>query len=461
MPTPILEQNTVSNDTVIDLLDRQPFINQMLQIAEALSKNKKNACYALNGAWGVGKSFVINEFEKQIAQYGQQDTTLNRFLLFHYDCWKYDYYAEPLTAIISVMLDALKQDVHLLSDKTKTTILSTLKAIGIYALDHFDRRIERKFGFSPNEIYDAIVNTNSEVLAKIEESHEFDSYYAIKTTLNQLREAIAQLSKDQTILLVVDELDRCLPEYTIKVLERLHHVFENIPNVQIIIATDKKQLGHVIRQIYGEETSVTKYLEKFVQFELTLTAGRINDNFSRLFSSYTSQFTDISSEYSSHEFIEMIFENVDTRTRIAIINRCELLHSLLSDDCSNKTSGHMCAEIFLVMLKHYDLSLLAKNQWYSDALMLSSSNSNNYNRAGHTGLKKLNNIWLNHYSELVYSSPQFRSCNVRKIDGLILATYMYICGNHDFLWSSEPIDFHSGEFIRYISRFWNLLNVIH
>ena len=41
-------------------------------------------------------------------------------------------------------------------------------------------------------------------------------------------------AKDKTIIFVVDELDRCLPEYSIKVLERLHHVFEKTSNIQVI-----------------------------------------------------------------------------------------------------------------------------------------------------------------------------------------------------------------------------------
>lgn len=49
----------------------------------------------------------------------------------------------------------------------------------------------------------------------------------------------------------MDELDRCLPAYTIKVLERLHHIFTDIDNVIVIIAMDKKQVEHVVGQIYG------------------------------------------------------------------------------------------------------------------------------------------------------------------------------------------------------------------
>lgn len=459
MSTAILERNVSSNDTVIDLLDRQPFIDQMLQIAEKLSRNRKNACYALNGAWGVGKSFVIKEFESQIVQYGQDDTTLNRFLLFHYDCWKYDYYAEPLTAIISVMLETIESDVRLLSDDTRVSIISTLKAIGVFALDHFDKRIERKTGISPKDVYEAIVNAKSDILAQIEESHEFDSYYAIKATLNRLRDVITALSNHQTILLMVDELDRCLPEYTIKVLERLHHVFEGIPNVQIILATDKNQLGHIVKQIYGDDTSVEKYLEKFIQFELSLTEGSINEKFDKLFTTYTTQFTENMSQYDALGFIQMLFDGIDIRTRIAIINRCELIHSLLPEQYPNNTNAHMCAEVLMVTIKHFKIRL--PNDVYSNILSMDSPNDWNYQHAKQTGIYTLNNEWKKGLNSIYYNFGSYKECNISTIYGLMLACLWEMNEIKNVSWVQAPLHLHDSGFRSYIKLFWKYLSIIH
>ena len=53
-----MEQST-NEQKCIDLLNRQPFIDRLKYIADLLSKGKKNACYAINGEWGSGKSFVL------------------------------------------------------------------------------------------------------------------------------------------------------------------------------------------------------------------------------------------------------------------------------------------------------------------------------------------------------------------------------------------------------------------
>ena len=114
---------------------------------------------------------------------------------------------------------------------------------------------------------------------EIADSHDFDVYFSFNCILEKLRAAIKDLAEEQTILLVVDELDRCLPEYTITVLERLHHVLEGIPNVQTIISIDKEQLECTVRQIYGCNTNAKRYLEKFISFEITLREGSLLEAF--------------------------------------------------------------------------------------------------------------------------------------------------------------------------------------
>ena len=58
-----------------------------------------------------------------------------------------------------------------------------------------------------------------------EEQHEYDKYYAFHKVVKKAREELSKLAEDQTLVIVVDELDRCLPDYAIKILERLHHLF--------------------------------------------------------------------------------------------------------------------------------------------------------------------------------------------------------------------------------------------
>lgn len=76
------------------------------------------------------------------------------------------------------------------------------------------------------------------------------------------------------IILLIDELDRCLPKYQIKTLEVLHHFFD-IPNLIVVIAMDKAQLEYSIKNIFGESLDIIGYLNKFINFEVQLSQGAI------------------------------------------------------------------------------------------------------------------------------------------------------------------------------------------
>lgn len=108
-------------------MDRQSFINQLIDITETLSENKKNSCYAITGSWGCGKSFVLDMYEDQITQIQTSETTMGKYLLFHYNCWQYDYYSEPLIAIIASILDAINDQTDLLSEETREFLKVTLQ----------------------------------------------------------------------------------------------------------------------------------------------------------------------------------------------------------------------------------------------------------------------------------------------------------------------------------------------
>jgi predicted ATPase len=142
----LAEQNIITE--VLDMLDRQPFVEQLIRVANMLADNKKNACYAINGGWGVGKTYVLDMFEKQIRDYGQEGTTLGKFLVFHYNCWQYDYYEEPLIAIVSAMIDAIDDEVCLLSIEKKEKIKAALRAIAKDILNDVNRFVIKKTGIN-------------------------------------------------------------------------------------------------------------------------------------------------------------------------------------------------------------------------------------------------------------------------------------------------------------------------
>ena len=51
-------------------------------------------------------------FEEQAKRIGNEGP---RYILFHYNCWEYDYYEEPLVAIVASILDQIDENLGNLS----------------------------------------------------------------------------------------------------------------------------------------------------------------------------------------------------------------------------------------------------------------------------------------------------------------------------------------------------------
>lgn len=459
----ITKQDKVTEEP--DMLDRQPFVDQMIDVVDLISANKKNVCFALNGSWGVGKSFVLRMFEEQIAKIQTSETTMGKYILFHYDCWKYDYYEEPLMAIVAALLDSIDEQVNLFSEEKRAKIKGILKVLGVTLVEKINDKVGEKTGLYPKEIFDFFAGVSDEAAQKIEENHSFDTYFDFNKILKKLRETMDSLAQDQTVVIVVDELDRCLPEYTIKVLERLHHVFDGIPNVQMILSIDRGQLEHTIKQIYGTHTNVKKYLEKFISFEIALPVGSLNDQAETIFGNYYSQFDEesrLATADDISEFKHIILEGINTRSRIAIIEKCNLLHGIISKDNMKPDAAFMCVEMFLTVLKYYDIDVKKAKNNYNLSTLFDAKQTCAGEDSGDTlpGLAVIRQKYINPSESKYMGWTQSHRTVVVCSDiwGILLACYRAILGFEGDVWSFIGKTDHGIE--HYTQNFWKLLKTI-
>ena len=329
----------------IDVLNREDFINKLKILVEILADKKQGCCFGIDGAWGSGKSFVLEMFEEQLKDIQLEETNDNKYFVFHYDCWKYDYYEEPAIAIISAMQDVAKDEISLFTEDTAQGIKVAWKTV--------EKTLEKIAGeFCKNKIGVDLVDIAKDVLKENDEqkdsNKEFDKLYGFKRALQSARENIQEIAKNKTVVIVVDELDRCLPTYSIKVLERLHHIFVDIDNVIIIVSMDKSQLEHSIKEIYGN-IEVDTYLRKFISFKVNLDNG-ITSSYTEKFPSYFSMF-DFTAEESKEveEFLSNILVGLDMRTQERIFNKAEIIHTIIKDDNIKDCSILMFEMLYLTI----------------------------------------------------------------------------------------------------------------
>ena len=87
--------------------------------------------------------------------------------------------------------------------------------------------------------------------------------------LETLKACLKELAAGKPIILFIDELDRCRPDYAVDMLEVIKHVFD-IENVKVVLVTNTKQLCAAINHRYGAEVDAQKYLDKFLKYSFAL-----------------------------------------------------------------------------------------------------------------------------------------------------------------------------------------------
>ncbi len=339
----------------IDILNRQEIVGQILDLLITLSDAQSSCAFALNGKWGAGKTFLLSMLEPKLRDYQAGE----KFMVFHYNCWQYDYYDEPLIAIVSAMLDNIDEYTRFFSgevrEKIQSCFVSTAKQIIKKVACSF---VENKIGIDADDLSDLVEKIQEGTSQDFKEPHSFDKYYAFHKVVEEAREDLSRLAERQTLVIVVDELDRCLPDYAIKILERLHHLFSDLNNTVLIMALDKEQLKHTVETTFGAGTDCNAYLQKFVDFELKLSIGTVNDGFLEKYNDYVALFDESILEpwTGIHDYISALFSDMEIRRQAHIVKKLHTIHRLLFSTSRKKDYSFLCFELLLAVMQEKSAS---------------------------------------------------------------------------------------------------------
>lgn len=334
----------------LDILQRDEFVKQLERMIENISENKASTCFAINGKWGCGKTFVLDMLQKRLEEKQSEQTADNKYFIIRYNSWKYDYYSEPLAAIVAELMTTIEERTVLFPDsEEKQKILGTLYGIGIVLLTVFGTVAEVGTVLPLKDGIKAAIEGCKEGKNNYKEKHNYDEYLSLRKAIEELNVVLKDLSEKYTILFLVDELDRCMPEYAIKVLERLHHLTEGKTNIITVISMDKDQLKKSVEKIFGIENS-DKYLEKFIQFEVKLDYGDVSEKITDKHADYIALFDYEKFPFDEpvEECLRAIFKNIDIRTQEQLVKKAMIAHKLLYND--KKDYSFMCMELLLAVL---------------------------------------------------------------------------------------------------------------
>lgn len=262
-------------DTLLhDSISRNLYLYRFLDLLNTIDGS---VSLAVNGRWGTGKTFFVkqakllleaeNEFfvnrpyydkvkdnsswKKHKEQCGQE---FNPVLPVYYDAWLNDNATDPILSIVYEIIEQLdlKEEI-----KGKPEFKEIIKGVAIPF-------VENKTGVNIEKFLDSLDRKDYlEEISTQQLVHE------------RVEEFISNVKKERgnRLVIFIDELDRCRPDYAVNLLERIKHYFSN-ENVTYVFSVNIYELQHTIKRFYGDGFSSTEYLDRF--FDLTIDIPLIN-----------------------------------------------------------------------------------------------------------------------------------------------------------------------------------------
>ena len=278
METQALEKTFATHDE----FNRKPIAENIIRL---LTSPIDLSPMVIDGGWGTGKT----EFCQKLIRLMQQQH--RDYQPVYIDAFRSDHSGEPLLALLAEIIKACTPEGsdEKLIEEHKDRIRRITKAAGFLmktvakaAVGHVlkqntdDLAEEFQQIINDGQDADSLAETVTDAAATIA-SHTIDA--TVETLLKEqieaeknletLKACLKELAADKPIILFIDELDRCRPDYAVDMLEVIKHVFD-IENVEVVLVTNTKQLRAAINHRYGAEVDAHKYLDKFLKYSFAL-----------------------------------------------------------------------------------------------------------------------------------------------------------------------------------------------
>lgn len=241
----------------------------------------------VSGAWGVGKSSMIKLIRRSLQERGAEGDS--EFVFVEFNAWLYQGYDDARAALMDVIASALEAEAM----KRKTGLDKVQELMErldwLRAAKLAGSAVALGFGLPPIGLIGEVFDLGKKVLsgkAEPEEIAQLETKTAdlgvsasglIKAKsdssppkqIHAIRQAFEEALSEMGIKLVVliDDLDRCLPPTTISTLEAIR-LFLFLDNTAFVIAADDAMIKHAVRQHFGgieDDSLVTNYFDKLIQ----------------------------------------------------------------------------------------------------------------------------------------------------------------------------------------------------
>ena len=270
----------LDNASNIDLLFYSPYADTVANFAEEESLSPLTV--GLYGSWGAGKSSLLNLIENNL---NKSDDVVCIVL----NAWQFEGYEDAKIAIMESLLKAIKEN-KTFWENAKKDIKSLLSRIDFLKLgkDMAIKGAPIAIGALTGNPIPLAVNLTSglkDVKKTISGIEEFKNTYikqedersdSLTDNIRKFRAEFEKMLEDiesvKSLVVIVDDLDRCTPERIIDTLEAIK-LFLSVKKTTFIVAVDERIIRYAVNVKYPQADGFSvsdDYIEKIIQLPIRI-----------------------------------------------------------------------------------------------------------------------------------------------------------------------------------------------
>lgn len=240
----------------------------LFRFVDLLSNIEDGCSIAVDAEWGAGKTFFVKQAKMILDAKNPQSQmredlrqTIEKLLgkkkfetnyscredmaTVYYDAWENDTHEDPL---LSLMYATMQSQQSRYAPERQRDLWEIICGAGEVSRGGIGGLLGAVGGKDP------LKQEKNEATLKAQTQHFFNELVS---------------EHGNRLVFFIDELDRCRPDYAVRLLERIKHYFDD-DRITFVFSINMSQLQEIVKGYYGSEFNALRYLDKFFDLRVGL-----------------------------------------------------------------------------------------------------------------------------------------------------------------------------------------------
>jgi hypothetical protein len=257
--------------------EEDPFRNDLLGrkehaelLTDILASYSEPLVMSIDSDWGTGKTTFVKMWGQHLRN--------NGYKVIYFSAWENDFSDDAMVTLLGELSSQLRalnpsiadNQLNIALDKTIKIGSKLIKRATPIAIRIATAGILKGDEFTEEALADLTEQVSRDVIEQYENSKSAmrEFHLAVQEVVENLDDGEEH---KKPLVICIDELDRCRPDYAIKLIEIAKHVF-NVEGLCFVLVLNKQVICDALSHKYGGKVDYSQYLQRIfdVEFKLPL-----------------------------------------------------------------------------------------------------------------------------------------------------------------------------------------------